>query len=447
METPEHDNKMASSTFQFDTDVLFGNFNAPAVESSSEEVDERNVHVQPESSSSSDSEDGAEGVHKPKRQRLDKDEASSEHNASLASSYNVLNKGSTPLAEIVYYNNKLSLALREKIETFIQSLVAQPEDTIDSSGESQGRVIYYSDMSIDKTQVSLLMNNTSVSEHYQPPKYEQIFYHPLPLDSDVKLSMPKRRCFNCNGTDHVLSDCPQEINREAVAAARKEFDDENANKPNLRGRYHADEEDEARARFAHIKPGVWSERFRKALGIREHEIPMFVRRMSTLGYPPGWLRRADLETDLPDEQFEPSGINIIDHSAGKVSSCETSDERHSKQFVSAVKFPGFNAPVDYVPPKEVHVSSVVDRVDMDMDSDEEGRESDEAADKIAVVESDSDEVQIIEVKEASTTCTAEETPVKHKWTNASLHDEEEAAVSPERWIALQKLLAQRQGRS
>ena len=41
--------------------------------------------------------------------------------------------------------------------------------------------------------------------------------------------------------------------------------------------------------------GRISQELREALGLHRKSLPMFVYRMRQLGYPPGWLREAELE--------------------------------------------------------------------------------------------------------------------------------------------------------
>ncbi|KAM3179610.1 hypothetical protein ACTXT7_000197 [Hymenolepis weldensis] len=54
-------------------------------------------------------------------------------------------------------------------------------------------------------------------------------------------------------------------------------------------RYHEND------KFSKIKPGHLSYDLRKALGISRQDIPLHVYRMRSLGYPPGWLRKAKVE--------------------------------------------------------------------------------------------------------------------------------------------------------
>jgi zinc finger CCHC domain-containing protein 8 len=46
--------------------------------------------------------------------------------------------------------------------------------------------------------------------------------------------------------------------------------------------------------FSDIRPGNPSPELRKALGIKNNELPSYVYKMRENGYPPGWLRAARL---------------------------------------------------------------------------------------------------------------------------------------------------------
>lgn len=49
-----------------------------------------------------------------------------------------------------------------------------------------------------------------------------------------------------------------------------------------------------------IKPGVVSEELRNALGISKKSLPIWIHRMRILGYPPGWLKKADMTNTTID---------------------------------------------------------------------------------------------------------------------------------------------------
>ena len=62
-------------------------------------------------------------------------------------------------------------------------------------------------------------------------------------------------------------------------------------KKNL-SRYHVDEPQ----KFGHHQPGLPSAKLREALRLRGDQVPEYIYRMRTLGYPPGWMRQAEIDS-------------------------------------------------------------------------------------------------------------------------------------------------------
>lgn len=84
-----------------------------------------------------------------------------------------------------------------------------------------------------------------------------------------------------------------------------------------------------------IKPGKISAELREALNLPENDLPIWIYRMRALGYPPGWLKKAIVDTD---DIFE------TDDTESKKRKSPSHDEvqyDHSKLIV----YPGFNAPM------------------------------------------------------------------------------------------------------
>ena len=48
-------------------------------------------------------------------------------------------------------------------------------------------------------------------------------------------------------------------------------------------RYHVDEAQ----KFEHLKPGLPSEKLRRAMGLKQDQLPSYIYRMRSIGYPPG----------------------------------------------------------------------------------------------------------------------------------------------------------------
>ncbi|XP_022655285.1 uncharacterized protein LOC111247948 isoform X4 [Varroa destructor] len=109
-----------------------------------------------------------------------------------------------------------------------------------------------------------------------------------------------RSCFNCLG-DHHMSECTQPIDRRAIAENRRKLQPK---QPCSNTRFFEDEE-----RASRFTPGRWGRRLLEAIGVRRNELPPFVYRMRVLGYPPGWLQEAEVET---------SGLKIFDGHGNEV---------------------------------------------------------------------------------------------------------------------------------
>ncbi|TRY65335.1 hypothetical protein DNTS_032241 [Danionella cerebrum] len=266
-----------------------------------------------------------------------------------------------PLCQINYGNNLISKQCRSQIEDFIVSVVQkhlhhnEADDSspnliphpssfvmeesykVRASGGSKhvkkafsiiGSVLYFTDFCVDKLGQPLLNDNPQLSDGWEVPKYQQLFGHIVALEGQevqMKEKRPRPCCFNCCSEAHQLRDCPEPKDMARINAKRKEFAQVN-NQSNQR--YHADEVDE---RFAKYKPGVLSQDLLDALGISTNTLPPFIYRMRELGYPPGWLKEAELEN---------SGLMLYD---GSKDGDENSPSlRISYDVSKLVEFPGFN---------------------------------------------------------------------------------------------------------
>lgn len=92
-----------------------------------------------------------------------------------------------------------------------------------------------------------------------------------------------------------------------------------------------------------IKPGKISAELRQALNIAENDIPLWIYRMRALGYPPGWLKKAVVDTsdifdtDSPTEDEESTNNSR----KRKLLSRDEVQYDHSK----LIEYPGFNSPM------------------------------------------------------------------------------------------------------
>ncbi|XP_054551360.1 zinc finger CCHC domain-containing protein 8 isoform X2 [Talpa occidentalis] len=202
-----------------------------------------------------------------------------------------------------------------------------------------GSVLYFTNFCLDKLGQPLLNENPQLTEGWEIPKYQQVFSHIVSLEGQeiqVKAKRPKPHCFNCGSEEHQMKDCPMPRNAARISEKRKEYMDAcgETNSQNFQQRYHAEEVEE---RFGRFKPGVISEELQDALGVTDKSLPPFIYRMRQLGYPPGWLKEAELENSglaLYDGRDDADG----EAEAGEVQQHQSVTYDLSK----LVNYPGFN---------------------------------------------------------------------------------------------------------
>ncbi|XP_029296593.1 zinc finger CCHC domain-containing protein 8 [Cottoperca gobio] len=273
-----------------------------------------------------------------------------------------------PALQILYANNIISKQCRQELEDCICSLIlkhqnpsnekknsiiqmtpqnsafAMDEDlqksssgTIKTTTEAfkvVGSVLYFTTFSVDKLGQPLVNENPQLTDGWDVPTYHQVFNQVVGTDGqdlEMKDKRPKSMCFNCGSTGHQLRDCPKPKDMAAINERRKEFN-QNSNPGMSNQRYHADEVEE---RFAKYKPGVMSEDLLTALGIEANTLPPLIYRMRQLGYPPGWLKEAEMED---------SGLAMYDGNVSKDGNIKDNSQNISYDVSKLVDFPGFNVP-------------------------------------------------------------------------------------------------------
>ncbi|KAM9622738.1 zinc finger CCHC domain-containing protein 8 isoform 1-T1 [Trichechus inunguis] len=279
-----------------------------------------------------------------------------------------------PLLQILFMNNAVSKQYHQEIEEFVSNLVKrfeeqqkndvektsfnllpQPSSIVleeDHKAEEPcaitnnteafsvvGSVLYFTNFCLDKLGQPLLNENPQLTEGWEIPKYQQVFSQIVSLEGQeiqVKAKRPKPHCFNCGSEEHQMKDCPMPRNAARIYEKRKEFLDAcgEANNQNFQQRYHAEEVEE---RFGRFKPGVISEELQDALGVTDRSLPPFIYRMRQLGYPPGWLKEAELEN---------SGLALYDGKDGADGEAEAGEVQQNKSVTydlsKLVNYPGFN---------------------------------------------------------------------------------------------------------
>ncbi|XP_068617182.1 zinc finger CCHC domain-containing protein 8 [Brachionichthys hirsutus] len=304
-----------------------------------------------------------------------------EENKSLRRKQNILTRPSNiaienvnidgPVLQIIYTNNAISKQCRQEIEDCICSVIwkhqkpcqenkqstfqmkpqnsafaldEDPQKSLTSSVRTTteafkvvGSVSYFTTFSLDKLGQPLVNENPQLTDGWDVPIYIQIFNQIIGTDGqevEMKDRRSKSLCFNCGLSGHQLRDCPKPKDMAAINERRKEFNQNNNQAFQSNQRYHADEVEE---RFAKYKPGVVSKELLTALGIDGNTLPPLIYRMRQLGYPPGWLKVAEMEN---------SGLNLYD---GKFSYDGDRKDNTNLQDISydvskLIDFPGFNIP-------------------------------------------------------------------------------------------------------
>ncbi|KAM8918179.1 zinc finger CCHC domain-containing protein 8 [Lycaon pictus] len=279
-----------------------------------------------------------------------------------------------PLLQILFMNNVISKQYHQEIEEFVSNLVKRFEEqqkndvektsfnllpqpssvmleedhkveescAIENNKEAfsvVGSVLYFTNFCLDKLGQPLLNENPQLTEGWEIPKYQQVFSHIVSLEGQeiqVKAKRPKPHCFNCGSEEHQMKDCPMPRNAARISEKRKEYMDacSETNSQNFQQRYHAEEVEE---RFGRFKPGVISEELQDALGLTDKSLPPFIYRMRQLGYPPGWLKEAELEN---------SGLALYDGKDGADGEAEAGETQQNKSVTydlsKLVNYPGFN---------------------------------------------------------------------------------------------------------
>ncbi|EHB01460.1 Zinc finger CCHC domain-containing protein 8 [Heterocephalus glaber] len=129
-------------------------------------------------------------------------------------------------------------------------------------------------------------------EEQQKNDVEKTSFNLLPQPSSIVLEEDHKIEESCTLKNSKEAFSPR--NAARISEKRKEYMDacSEANNQSFQQRYHAEEVEE---RFGRFKPGVISEELQDALGVTDKSLPPFIYRMRQLGYPPGWLKEAELE--------------------------------------------------------------------------------------------------------------------------------------------------------
>ncbi|XP_074015648.1 zinc finger CCHC domain-containing protein 8 isoform X3 [Numenius arquata] len=200
-----------------------------------------------------------------------------------------------PLLQILFMNNVISKQYHQEIEDFVFNLVQKYEEQ--KRGEQE------------KTHFNVKPQPSSVL-----------------LEEDCKTAS--------SNSVKKIKEAFSPRNAARINEKRKEFLEAcgEASNQNFQQRYHAEEVEE---RFGKFKPGVISGELQDALGVTDKSLPPFIYRMRQLGYPPGWLKEAEMEH---------SGLALYD---GKDDGGTEDEGSHQPKRITydvskLINYPGFN---------------------------------------------------------------------------------------------------------
>lgn len=156
--------------------------------------------------------------------------------------------------------------------------------------------------------------------------------------TDVEFSMltgkkinearPKQSCFNCLG-DHNMAQCTLPLDQSKISVNRKK-----RMTSRMSVRYHEDCEN----KYGQYQPGKISDNLRHALGLRPNQLPLYIYRMRVLGYPPGWLKEAEVhQADV--KMYDATG-RTVSHPDEEEGEAEPVTVKYKPE--KLVRFPGFN---------------------------------------------------------------------------------------------------------
>ncbi|XP_050762511.1 zinc finger CCHC domain-containing protein 8 isoform X2 [Gymnogyps californianus] len=200
-----------------------------------------------------------------------------------------------PLLQILFMNNVISKQYHQEIEDFVFNLVQKYEEQ--KRGEQE------------KTHFNVKPQPSSVL-----------------LEEDCKTAS--------SNSVKKIKEAFSPRNAARISEKRKEFMEAcgEASNQNFQQRYHAEEVEE---RFGKFKPGVISGELQDALGVTDKSLPPFIYRMRQLGYPPGWLKEAEMEH---------SGLALYDgkDDGGTEDEGSCQPKRTTYDVSKLINYPGFN---------------------------------------------------------------------------------------------------------
>ncbi|XP_013778128.1 zinc finger CCHC domain-containing protein 8-like isoform X2 [Limulus polyphemus] len=250
-----------------------------------------------------------------------------------------------PLINVTFKNKTLAEKYRLRVEQFLRELLSDEdlsinEDLHGQEDEDSGQLQFFQDFYVDTLQHT--GDKTSYAEQNRLPVYDKNYREILqdkrtegnPQKLKQKLSRPKFTCFNCMG-DHLLDKCHEKHDKRRIAKNRKEY---MTSSTMSKARYHQEE------RGRSFTPGVISVELQRALELQPNQLPPYIYRMRILGYPPGWLKEAEIESSgLMMYGSDGKAIRHDENIEDGVVDLDSMKVQYDP--VKLVDYPGFNVPV------------------------------------------------------------------------------------------------------
>ncbi|XP_067204922.1 zinc finger CCHC domain-containing protein 8 homolog [Linepithema humile] len=259
-----------------------------------------------------------------------------------------------PAFKVMFRDEKTARQYRRQIREFLHTLVQSDPSQKEDVNESSLILEIWDNRNNSKDQESFMESNSEPNDTMQSddtcdllftidkqpnvknnldiPKYGQKYkgtFEESNSETSKDLA-PKLNCFNCNG-NHNMRECPLPKNQANINKNRKEFVAKYTGV-----RYHMSEDQ----RFSHMIPGQLSPKLRKALGLKDNQLPRHIYRMRMFGYPPGWLEEARLQHS-GISLFNSDGVAEADpnQEEGEIITEIDKDQYDMKKIYD---FPGFN---------------------------------------------------------------------------------------------------------
>jgi len=165
---------------------------------------------------------------------------------------------------------------------------------------------------------------------------------PINCDTDQENEKSSNCCFNCLG-NHLISECKEPRDYKKINKNRRNFQ---ARQPVASARYHVEDGQ----KYGHIQPGQPpSKNLMRALGIKdERYLPPYIYQMRKLGYPPAWLRHAQINPSglslymARDTRLEEFVSDVNNGEEGEISFVETTKKEVQYDVDKLIGWPGFN---------------------------------------------------------------------------------------------------------